>query len=365
MIGSLLLCALALATPVGQDAVRQDGPVPASDRPAEDTVASVSVSPDSASLSRIGDVLRLGARARSPAGDPVRGVDYRWSSSDPSVVTVGTDGTVTARGTGTARIVAAAGGEADTASVTVDLGLSAEPIRGFRRNEPAGYVVLTEDGHGEDSGWSYQDQAGTYEIARPPGEPDVGDRGAEGVFRTIYPGGMTDGLDAANAWRTISADSVEAFYWAYTVRLSEDWENNDNLTKHALWFWGSQIGGHLDFISGADGTGPIHLGITMKSPSVVVRLEPDDRAAARVSRGVWHQIELQVVADTATGRKDFRVWLDGELVLEELGVPFDDEGPHLGDYVSEFKYANTYGGGGQDVPHRQLVEIGHTYISGR
>jgi hypothetical protein len=81
--------------------------------------ASVALTPDLATLPSIGETLTLTAAAADSAGLPVAGVFVTWRSLEPAVATVDGAGVVTARSNGTARIVAAVTGRADTSVVTV------------------------------------------------------------------------------------------------------------------------------------------------------------------------------------------------------------------------------------------------------
>ena len=67
----------------------------------------------------IGETLQLSAEARSRAGEPVPGTSIAWSTLDPGVASVTLTGVVTGVASGTARIVAAAAGKADTVAVVV------------------------------------------------------------------------------------------------------------------------------------------------------------------------------------------------------------------------------------------------------
>ncbi|WP_419858193.1 leucine-rich repeat domain-containing protein [Candidatus Palauibacter irciniicola] len=67
-------------------------------------VASVAVSPATATLSLPGDTVRLTAEARDGQGNAVAGATFSWASSDGSVVTVDAGGLVTAVSGGTAAV---------------------------------------------------------------------------------------------------------------------------------------------------------------------------------------------------------------------------------------------------------------------
>src|SRR5688500_11722430 len=82
-------------------------------------VASVVLTPDARTFTAINDSSRLSAEAKNPAGGTVSGITFVWSSLENNIASVDQTGMVKARALGTARIVAAASGRADTATITV------------------------------------------------------------------------------------------------------------------------------------------------------------------------------------------------------------------------------------------------------
>jgi uncharacterized protein YjdB len=85
-----------------------------------DPIASVTIESPSPALGAIGDAATLAAVARDAAGASVAAT-ILWRSLDPGVATVDpATGTVTGAANGTARIVAEAGGKADTVAVVVE-----------------------------------------------------------------------------------------------------------------------------------------------------------------------------------------------------------------------------------------------------
>ena len=77
---------------------------------------SVVVEPAEATLSALGNTLRLTARAFDANGNEVPDAQFSWASSDAAVATVDNTGLVTAAGNGTATITASAGTASGTAS---------------------------------------------------------------------------------------------------------------------------------------------------------------------------------------------------------------------------------------------------------
>ena len=82
-------------------------------------VASVAVSPAEATVTALGDTVRLGAEALDGNGNPVAGAEVGWSSSDTSVAVVDASGLVTAVANGAATVTATAGAATGAAAVTV------------------------------------------------------------------------------------------------------------------------------------------------------------------------------------------------------------------------------------------------------
>ncbi len=105
------LGALVLALACGGDDPVDPTPTP--------TVATVVVSPATATFEAVGATTQLSAVARDAQGNAVSGTAFSWTSGDGSVATVSTTGLVTAAGNGQTQITATAGGVAGTATVTV------------------------------------------------------------------------------------------------------------------------------------------------------------------------------------------------------------------------------------------------------
>lgn len=82
-------------------------------------VASISTTPASATLTSLGETLQLDASILDSNGNPVGGASATWTSTDDAVATVN-DGLVEAVANGSAKIVAALDGKADTTAITVN-----------------------------------------------------------------------------------------------------------------------------------------------------------------------------------------------------------------------------------------------------
>ena len=82
-------------------------------------VATVTVSPATTTLGAIGGTAQLGAAAFDARGHPITGVTFTWTSSDTAIAKVDAAGLVTAAGSGSATVIATAGGQSGSAGVTV------------------------------------------------------------------------------------------------------------------------------------------------------------------------------------------------------------------------------------------------------
>ena len=80
---------------------------------------SVTITPSSATLNAIGETAQLEATAFDTGNSAIGGAVFTWSSSDPTVATVGADGLATAVSNGTAQITATSGNATADATITV------------------------------------------------------------------------------------------------------------------------------------------------------------------------------------------------------------------------------------------------------
>jgi uncharacterized protein YjdB len=106
----------------GQQASATAGPLAAAftaTAVAPSTVASLTVTPDAVTLDGLGLSTQLTAVAKDASGNTLTGVTIQWTSSNTGTATVDGSGRVTAKAVGTALIIAAAAGVADTAHFTV------------------------------------------------------------------------------------------------------------------------------------------------------------------------------------------------------------------------------------------------------
>ena len=89
---------------------------------------TVSVAPDTAVLTALGQTAQLAAEVRDQIGRVMAGFPVSWSSADTTVAAVDSAGLVTAAGNGAATITASAGSASGTATVTVAQEVSAVAV---------------------------------------------------------------------------------------------------------------------------------------------------------------------------------------------------------------------------------------------
>ena len=106
-------CFLLIALVIGLNNCGSDGTGPGTGS------NSVSISRTSVTLTFLGETIQLTATVRNDKGVPVSG-QVTWSSADPTVATVSSNGLVTAIGNGEATLTATSGSLSATASATVE-----------------------------------------------------------------------------------------------------------------------------------------------------------------------------------------------------------------------------------------------------
>ena len=159
----------------------------------------VAVSPPAPALA-VGDTMRLAATVHEVTGRPLAEQNVQWSSSDPSVLAVEEDGTVTALQEGTATVTATGGGRTGSAAVQVGSAsgdavpptlrsLSFSPARvnvpssGFRGVEVTAEVHVTDEGAGVKAvSVVFASPRGWAVATCRPSVPASGTR-ADGMFR--------------------------------------------------------------------------------------------------------------------------------------------------------------------------------------
>ena len=87
----------------------------------EQVAASITIIPESATLTAVGQAVQLEAVVYTIDGVAIDGVPVVWSSSDPAVATADGDGLVSAVSNGTSQITATSGGVSTFATINVEI----------------------------------------------------------------------------------------------------------------------------------------------------------------------------------------------------------------------------------------------------
>lgn len=132
------------------DAARDTVTVPVGDRP-----ATVDIQPATATLASLKDTLLLSATVRNSRGNLIQNPAITWRATDPAITRVDTvpRPLAVAVGVGTVRIIAVAGGVADTSVVTVtnaptflDISRAADTLTSIWDSLPVPAVILNARG---------------------------------------------------------------------------------------------------------------------------------------------------------------------------------------------------------------------------
>jgi alpha-tubulin suppressor-like RCC1 family protein len=233
-------------------------------------VESVAIVPGIVSLI-VGDTLRLTTIARGKVGNPITGQPATWGTASPGVVTVSTDGLVTAVGPGAAIVSATIDGKVGTSTMTVSPKF---PAAVFASVTSGGAHTCGLTGNG---------------IAYCWGRGEIGQLGVPAPVTTClsdatYPCGLVPFPVSGGLSFTQLAGGA-----AHTCGLTSD---------GTAWCWGSNTRGQL-----GDGT------ITARDGPVAVKTSA---RFVRISAGVGHTCAL-----TSAGA----AWCWGANFRGELGIP--------------------------------------------
>ena len=165
--------------------------------PPVDTVASVQVSPGTATLNSLGATTQLSASATSTSGASVPGTVFTWVSSNPSAATVDSNGLVTAVANGTATVTATASGATASGSANVTVAQTAASIA---VTSPTGTVTA---GQTLQLSATVQDAGGTALAT-----PNLAWASSDEAIATVDATGLVSGLRSGPVVITASQDGA-------------------------------------------------------------------------------------------------------------------------------------------------------------
>jgi uncharacterized protein YjdB len=327
---------------------------------------SLTVTPSSHTFTAVGQELQLSVTARASNGDIIENPAITWTSSHPGVATVNSSGRVVAHGLGSAFIVASAVCcAADSAWVTV----SDSSGKGWRANEPSGFVMIRESAADEVNnahfGLANPSTAVNFEIVQDPTAPVS----PPNVIRTLYPvWNNANGTYNAGNWHSSPPPGTREVYVTFAARVSPNWQEQDPGMKFLHFMWpGLNI--HLDrfandpswvenygFMAGQWGLGPSGWGQQDVWPTG----NNVNAGAARHKVGEYQIVEIHFRQSSTGSTTDglLRMWVDGVLVKEHVNLNV----PSVGDLFM-IGFGHVYGGGTRSIPEAQYVYIDHVYVS--
>ena len=199
---------------------------------------TVGITPDTVEFTALGQSVQLGAQVRDQAGRVMAEAAVSWSSADTLVVTVDSAGLVTAVGTGSAAVAAAAGEARGEALATVMQSAGSVVVKPAEDTIAPGDTLrllaeaFDENGHpveGATFTWSSTDVS----VARVDGS---------GLVTGADEGAATITATAGDAWgtATIMVENPDraALVALYEATDGPNWVNNDNwLTDAPLREW--------------------------------------------------------------------------------------------------------------------------------
>lgn len=198
--------------------------------------AAVAVTPEAASLTALGDTVRLSARVLDQIGNVLTGVEVAWSSADTIVATVDPAGLVTAAGVGETRVAAVAGEVSGEARVAVTQSTHSVAV------SPAADTIV----HGDTLRLS-------AEAFDANGYPVAGSQltwsSSDASVATVDASGLVRGVSEGQT--TITAMAEDALGTSEILVASPDWTalvalyhaaNGPNWANHENWLTDTPVG---------------------------------------------------------------------------------------------------------------------------
>jgi hypothetical protein len=358
----------------------------------EATAASVDLSPSEVSL-RVGETVSVHASVKDQFGNVMSDVPVTWSSTDAAAATVDSDGKVTARARGTAKIRAGVKGRTGSAQVQITQASTPPPPEtgggGAWPNQPSGFTLITDQPWDElpshpSNPWSWNENSRAAIVA-DASAPTPGSR----VFRAMVRKG-TDGSGTHNTWYSFPGKHHHGeIYFAAWYKFPTDWQNHLVGTKQ---LWPAYDGVHNQFYTGFSSREMkprVHLqGQTWGNRNLIVNMGPASHRDLTRWRDQWVRLEYYIKMNTVNqlGKNKsvadgiVRVWMTAggqtHQIMNHEDVKFlsvDAQGNHWSPSFERrssgkfngIKWNPTYGGMGDPAPRDMFNYTAHIYVSGR
>jgi uncharacterized protein YjdB len=326
--------------------------------------ASLTVSPSSATIG-IGRTIQLIVDVRDADGIAVPDAPIGWSTSNPSIATVSSEGVVSGTGIGMAVITASlmCGGVACSAGTTDNGQVNVQEVpTGNHANEPAGFTMIADNPFDVEQllGWtafgSTLENLSIQTDASAPTSPS-------NVGAALFHEGFDGGSGPINLTHPIGAAE---FYLHFALKLSANWYSHSAGVK--LFFIRNDGKGDIYLITKPTGdvaADPLRLFVQTQNVVGGNVGRSGNVGDATVLRDTWYDIEVIIRSDSSPGAGDgeVHVWIDGTKTHEYTNASLLRAGA---DRVQDILQWNpTFGGGDHEsVPADQYQYIDHIYISG-
>jgi len=236
-------------------------------------------------------------------------------------------------------------------------------------NEPVGYTQITERPFDSitEGGWT-ETSVANMAIVTEGGAPHSPSNAGRARYKATDPGG-TSPVSISKSWTKVSE-----LYVYFAWKVSANWQGHDSGTNKIAFVVADDYGGGGDpayfSAQGAD-TGTLRFQVRLQGPgdeesqSVGGNLVTTEGGAA-LTRGVWYEIEVQLIANTGDNYDgECRVWFNDSLTHQYTDVRFFHESVDPSSHKFEkIKLFGTWGGAGDEVEETMYQYFDHIYVSG-
>lgn len=295
--------------------------------PPAQTVASVTATPSSHTFSAVGQTLQVQATARDGSGNVVSGAELSWQSTNSSVASVNNMGLVTARGAGSAMIIAASVCCSAADTVTLEVQGQAPP--------PAnGAVLFGDDFEAYSNGATLRGGANGFQWTDAVYAQVSTDISHSGSKSLKFSYGPTEPNGASHWWseQRFSHPKLTEYWVEYYIYFpngkegigSARYEHASNGANNKFYtYWGREYSeapaGNASLWGGGGGDSDVGF-INVGGAWSGAGLGP--LVAGDADRGRWMQIRIHVkIPDFGANNGVLRLWKDGRLVTQRLNEP--------------------------------------------